>query len=93
MLWYPNEPTALLWVAPVHVLGEAVFCSFRQDAADGKSNTACKLALRTGIPYTESQSVGFDRYYASGSQHMSTSRKSFFLFLRLSVQFDSVTPT
>ena len=48
-------------------------------------------ALRTGIPYTESQSVGFDRHYASGSQRMSTSRKTF--FYGLSLRFDSVTPT
>ena len=47
-------------------------------------------ALRTGIPYTVPQCVGFDHYYASGSQHMSESKSSFWACLS---RFDSVTPT
>ena len=46
-------------------------------------------ALRTGIPYTRPQSVGFDHYYASGSKHMSRSRKMFFSW-HLSIQFSTV---
>ena len=49
-------------------------------------------ALRTGIPYTVTQSVDFDHYYASGSQRMSRSRKSSFSGPCL-FSFDSVTPT
>ena len=48
-------------------------------------------ALRTGIPYSGSQSVGFDHYYASGSQHMMTSRKNLFPGSCL-FTFDSVAP-
>ena len=48
-------------------------------------------ALTTGIPYTVPQCVGFGHYYASGSQHMSASKKS--LFWACLSGFDSVTPT
>ena len=48
-------------------------------------------ALTTGIPYTVTQSVGFDHYYASGSQHMSRFEKSF-LARPCLFGFDSVTP-
>ena len=92
MLWYLDEPTALLWVAPVHVPGEVVFCSFRQDAAVAKSNTACGKALRTGILHTRTGSKGLDHYYASGGQHMSRSRnKKIFPGPGL-FSFDGLTP-
>ena len=45
----------------------------------------------TGVLRTRPQSVGLDHYYVSGNQHMSRSRKFFFL-TNVCSGFDSAAP-